>query len=246
MTKYRKPRNTLLGALTYTVLSFLLGVFILCVVLLMIPNADAQEVEVGIGISQYKDRGDGYWVQEGFQNKLSLKAPSLELGVTGNILSYEIVGVDWAIDWNYLGVVHTQALATPSDPNYNPITKKCNGNCWKLSNFVGSGHDQGVSFVARPYVIYESWRVGFEIGPYIHKNTWSEAVYDWHGTEFGPMSTVNVKSNEKLQLDYVIGFNVSKGNYTLKYQYFKNQSYKDDPYGAIWSGSHVILMTYKF
>ena len=228
------------------IIGLIFGAFIMGLVWLMIPNADAQEVEVGIGISQYKDRGDGYWVQEGFQNKLSLKAPSLELGVTGNILSYGVVGVDWAIDWNYLGVVHTQAMATPSDPNYNPITKKCNGNCWKLSNFVGSGHDQGVSFVARPYVSYESLRIEFELGPYIHKNTWSETVYDWHGTEFGPMATVNVKSDGKWQLDYVIGFNVSKGNYTLKYQYFKNQSYKDDPYGAIWSGAHNVSITYKF
>ena len=38
MTKYRKPRNTLLGALTYTVLSFLFGVFILCVVLLFVTD----------------------------------------------------------------------------------------------------------------------------------------------------------------------------------------------------------------
>ena len=209
-------------------------------------TVSAQSFETGIGISQYKDRGDGYWVQEGFQNKLSLKAPSLELGVTGNILSYGVVGVDWAIDWNYLGVVHTQAMATPFDDNYNLTTKKCNGKCWALSNFTGSGHNQGLSLVVRPYVSYESWRVGFEIGPYIHKNTWSETVYDWHGTEFGPRSTVNVKSNGKWQLDNVIGFNISRNKYTLKYQYFKNQSYGADTYGAVWSGSHNVSIMYNF
>lgn len=224
----------------------IVSIFMLIIALFFTNNLHAQEIEVGLGVSHYKDRGDGYWVQEGFQHDMKMTSAAVEIGLSSNVIQVGRYGADLGVDWNYLGVVHTQAIATALDANYSAQTRKCVGKCWVLSNFTGSGHDQGVSLTLRPYVTFGTWELGLEVGTYVHKPLWSETVYNFHDTEFSPLKTISVNNQNKWQIDSVVGLTASYKSYVVKYQFFRNQSYATDAFGAIWTNSHVVSLNYKF
>ena len=118
------------------------------------------QFEAGIGGSAYSRGPDGLWIQDGFEHKLHLTAPAIEIGLTGDLLSRPKWGIAWHADYVWLGTVHTQGLATPSDANYNLKTKSCNGPCWPMANFLGSGHNSGFILTLEPHYDVNGWRFG--------------------------------------------------------------------------------------
>jgi hypothetical protein len=206
------------------------------------------QIEAGIGGVAYKGSADGLWVQEGFPHKLELTAPAVEVGFTGDIIQRPSWGISWHSDWVWLGTIHTQSLATPSDDNYNTKTKLCNGPCWPLANYMGSGHDQGFIFTIEPHYDVGGWRFGVEAGPYIHRATWSVDVTGWRPTPDAAPVNLHVRNTPKWQVGAVIGASVSRNNFTLAYQYFMNRIpvSATEPYPPIWSGTHLLVAKYKF
>jgi hypothetical protein len=211
-------------------------------------NAHAIDFEAGIGASVYRDRGDGFWVQEAFPHKMELAAPSFTLGVTGDLIQRGRFGLAFHADWAWLGMVHTQSYATPSDENYNIKEKRCNGPCWPMANFVGSGHDQGFLFTLEPFYERNGWRFAVEAGPYIHKSTWSVNVYNWRPTEDAAPSAISVRNEDRWAVGRVVGASVSHKNFTLSYQHFTNQdrTLDRDTYAAVWSSTRMVTLKYKF
>lgn len=227
-------------------LKIILTDILICVALALLVQAiitepaHAVDIETAIGVSQYKDRGDGYWLQEGFPNTLHLQRPAASVGLTGDVL-----GIAYHADWNYLGNVHTVALAT-SDANYNLINKGCNGPCQKLQDFTGAGHDQGVSLTLQPFVEFEGYRIGGEFGPYIHKSVWAEYVPDWLAYDGAAPQPITVHNYNRWVVDRVMGVSISRGRYFVNYRYFQNQDRGGDTTGAIWSSTHVVSVGYRF
>lgn len=210
--------------------------------------ASAVNFEMGIGGSGYQDRGDGFWIQEGFPNKMQMAAPAFEVGITGDAWTRGRYGLAWHADWVWLGTIHTSAQATPSDENYNLKTKSCNGPCWPMSTFNGSGHDQGFIFTLEPYVTVGGYRLGVEAGPYLHKSIWSENVPNWRPSPDAEPTPIAVQNENRWAWGSVVGASISRGNFTLSYKYFANKDrVKDhDTYGAIWASTQMVTLKYKF
>ncbi len=208
----------------------------------------AADLEVGIGASLYKDRGDGYWVQEAFQHKMDLGGQAFTMGVTGDVAQYGDIGLAWHLAYVRLGTVHTQSMATPSDANYNARTKGCNGKCWPLANYVGTGNDQGIYFTLQPYWETQGWRFGIEAGPYLHKSRWNEDVQGWRPTENGQPLDLHVHNENRWAVGKVLGVSVSHKNLTLSFQYFKNADrvLDHDTYGAVWGSTKTVMLKYQF
>lgn len=208
--------------------------------------AAAVQFEMGVGASMSPDRGDGYWYQEAFPHKMQMAAPSFEVGITGDAWQRGRYGLAWHADWAWLGTIHTSAEATPSDANYNLKTKSCNGPCWPMSTFNGSGHDQGFLFTLEPYVMVGGYRLAVEAGPYLHKSVWSVTVPNWRPTEDATPRSITVENQNKWRWGSVIGASVSKGNFTLSYQYFANRDPLSDDTGAVWASTQMVTLKYRF
>lgn len=207
----------------------------------------AFSIEAGIGGAAYQAAGDGRWYQEGFAHKLTLTAPAFEVGVTGPIYQSAKWGVDWHLDWTWLGTIHTDAMAVPDDANYNLATKKCNGPCMPLARYVGSGHDMGFMLTIEPHYDVGPWRFGIEAGPYLHRNTWAESVTGWTapGDPNNPTG-IYVNNDPKWQLGAVVGASAAYKNFSIAYQYFINRARSTDPTPPVWNGTHVIMAKYRF
>lgn len=202
------------------------------------------QVEAGIGGSAYKKAPDGYWYQDGFSHDLKLTAPAIEVGLTGNLYQSTHLGLDWHLDWAWLGTVHTDALAVPDDANYNAATKGCNGPCLPLARFQGSGHDAGVFFSLEPHIDYGGWRFGIEAGPYLHRVTWSEDVTDDRRWSNVPIA-LHAAYSSGWTLGYMYGASVAYKHLSVVYQYFDSRGKAGDPYRPVWTGTHMLLLKYR-
>jgi hypothetical protein len=207
--------------------------------------SDYISLEGAIGGAAYQHSANGVWWQDGFEHRFDLTAPAIEGGLTGDIYQAQHWGVSWHADFAWLGTVHTQAMATPSDANYNPTTKGCNGACLPLADFLGSGHDMGFLFTLEPHLDYGGWRFGIEAGPYLHHVTWSEDVLNDQRWSSTPIN-LHVAYSSGWNLGYVVGASVGYKKFSLAYQYFRNQGKNSDPYPPAWTGTHMISLRYRY
>lgn len=204
------------------------------------------EVEAGIGGTMTERGPDGRWIQDGLPHDAIKAAPAFEVGFTGNLYQAEHWGLDWHADWAWLGSVRTNSLDTPDDRNYNTLTKACNGPCMPLANYRGTGHDQGVYLTIEPHVAYSGWKLGFEIGPYLHRTTWAEDVTGWVEYPGAAARDVHLVHDPKWTLGAVAGVSLSYRSFTLAYQFFYNKSPASDPYPPVWNGMHMLVAKYRF
>lgn len=198
------------------------------------------EIEVGIGGSAYNEGSDGLWLQKGLEHRTQFTAPAAEIGVVGDLTPW----LSWHLDWAWLGSIRSQGLAT-SDQNYNLATRTVRVPM-PLANFTGSGHDQGFLFTLEPHYDIGQWRLGFEIGPYVHRATWAvDAVNQVNFVGQTPYST-HFETNPAWALGGVAGVSVSYKRFSLRYQYFRNGARHSDPAPQIWTGVHVLTVGYRF
>lgn len=61
------------------------------------------QIEAGIGGSAFNKGPDGYWFQQPFPHSLSLYAPAIEAGFTGDVWRKTSWGVAWHADYVNLG-----------------------------------------------------------------------------------------------------------------------------------------------
>lgn len=221
--------------------------------------SDYIQFEAGIGGAAYKNGPDGLWRQDGFQQSVKLTAPAIELGLTGPIIQRTSWGVDWHLGWVWLGTIHSDATVPSANTNTTSgkwvggdlvgVNKKdpCSGPCNNLSDFKGSGHDQGFMFSIAPHYDYKGWRFGVEGGPYLHRSTWSEDVINWVGARGDTPQNIHVEYKPEWLIGYVLGASISRGNFSVAYQYFKNNAkvLASNPYPPIWQGTHLLLLKYR-
>lgn len=204
-------------------------------------NAGAQELSVGLGDSIYKDRGNGFWYQDGFEHTLDLKTANAEINLDGNILNH----LDYDTGYVYLGSVHTQAIATSTDANYDASKNSCRGICLPMSNYVGSGHNQGFVLGLKPVFTISSLKFSLIGGFYFNRNTWTENIhYNSNG------QTVSNNNDPHWSRNYYGGASIQYGKCTLKFQVFDNlqDSVQDGPKNIppIWKSTNSISFNYSF
>jgi hypothetical protein len=204
------------------------------------------EIEAGIGGTMTERGRDGRWIQDGLPHDSIKAAPAFEIGFTGNLYQAQYWGLDWHLDWAWLGAVHTNSLDTPDDRNYNLQTKACNGPCLPLANYRGTGHDQGFYLTLEPHADYAGWRVGIELGPYVHRTTWAEDVTGWTSISDPTPRNIHVAHDPKWILGGVAGVSISYKRFSLAYQFFYNKSPASDTTPPVWDGMHMLIAKYRF
>lgn len=215
---------------------------------LLAPAAHALDFEVAVGATQFADRGNGFWYQEGpgLPYSLGLKSTGLQLGVAGQVSSW----LDWHATYVYLGRANSDAIATPDDRNYDFQNHRCIGECIAHSRFRGSGDVHGISLTLEPHVDYKGWRLGVMAGPFLYVARWEVRVDDWIPFEgAGPPKTIYARQTPKLNLGAVIGVSIGRGPVSIQYQRFFDQPRSNEPAGdfpPIWRRTDTLSIRYRF
>ena len=213
--------------------------------LLALPlAAQAVTLEAGIGVAQFKDRGNMFWYQEGLPHQLHLTTPNVEIGLTGDVLPH----LAWHADAVYMGPVRTDAVATPDDANYDPVAKYCRGQCIARSNFTGRGYSWGARLTLEPYTHVAGWRIGVEAGAYLTRNRWTETVYDWSPNPDDGLGlrTIRVDDTSGWRVVPTVGASIGRGNVDLVYRWYRTRSPNSTAYPAIWQSTQSITLRYRF
>jgi len=203
------------------------------------------QFEAGAGFAKYEDRGDGTWQQWGAPgNTTNMKAPILTAGITGPIITRGKWGVDWHADYQFIGTSSASCMCTITDENYDNRAHKIVENIpnMPLEQYNGHGHTQGLSLMVEPYYMVRGFRVGVLAGLFLNVPTWHETVTQVPGTQF---QSVAVASRHTINLGQTVGVSVSRGNFSVRYQYFK-LPYYGNPFPPIFKGAHTVSLIYKF
>lgn len=217
--------------------------------LLMAPlAAHAVSFEAGISQTSYGLQGDGTWYQQGMPHALHTQSTGFTFGLTGSLIDRGGWGVDWHTDYANLGSVSSYCDCTPIDSNYDTRTHVLVANPVPVANaqFVGNGSAQGVAFTLEPWVRVQGWRVGMEGGLFPYRPAWGETIYNWQ-VQPGVSQTLHANTPHALQLGYVAGVNVGRGNMTIGLKhYWLPTRFDSQHYPAIWKGATVLELKYKF
>jgi opacity protein-like surface antigen len=226
-------------------------------------SASAQDwfqLEAGIGGTAYTKSGDGVWWQSGFQHNLNLTAPDFRVGVTGDLWQRGHWGLSYHLDYAWLGTVHTNAqIPTPKTNttsghwqgpdfiDYNS-SNPCSGPCTNMSDFMGGGHDMGIMATLEPHYDVGAWRFGVEAGPYVHRATWSIDIANWYNSATGQFQSLHVATNPEWKVSWTAGASISRGPFSLRYDYFANgvPMSGSNSVPAGWSAAHMLMATYRF
>jgi hypothetical protein len=206
------------------------------------------QFEAGVGALKYQDRGDGVWYQQGAPSwSESLSAPVLTAGFTGPIIARSNWGIDWHVDYVYMGTARSNCECTPVDANYNQQTHQMRTPLVVSvpnSDFIGSGHLNGIALALEPYYVYRGIRLGVSAGLFPNIPTWHETVIGWSAASGMQPRNISVSSGHYVSLGQVVGASVGHGNLSLSLQHYFLPMKKAD-YPPIWSGATVLMLKYK-
>lgn len=218
---------------------------LLACALLTSPAAHAIDFEVAVGRTQYKDRGNGFWYQEGLPYDLNLRSTGAQIGVTDSINNW----LDWHATYVYLGRANSDAIGT-SDEDYDYQNHVCKSNpCHSQSRFRGSGDVHGIALTLEPHVDWKGWRLGVSAGPFIYVARWHERVDGFNPGPGQPLQTIDVYLKPKINVGAVLGLSIGRGPITVQFQRFFDLPRSNEPAGdfpAIWRRTDMISLKYRF
>ena len=201
------------------------------------------QFEAGLGVACINDQGDGVWIQQGAPNNHEqTTTPALLLGVTGPLYARGALDLRWHVDYVYLGEYSASVDGVPDefyDPVHHEVLPEWSQTGARYSPFNGHGHLQGVPVTLDVGYTWNGWRFGVEAGPWLYWQTWHESLYgldnEWH----------DLSHKTQVQVSYVVGANVSHGNLSLSYHFYKATG-GGNPYPGLASGANVLMMQYRF
>lgn len=202
---------------------------------------DYVHLELGVGVSTYRDQGNGIWYQQGFPYSLSLTAPAVEGGLTGDVLQREHWGVAWHTDYIYLGSVHTNAIAT-TDANYDAQTQSCRGTCAAQTRFTGHGNVSGVALTLEPHYDWHGFRLGVEGGPFLFLPSWTESLTP--ATPVPGIGATTVHASARIKVGEVVGVTVAYKHLSVSLEHFFDKD--QDVYTPVWSSTNLVMATWRF
>jgi hypothetical protein len=214
------------------------AIIIALVYLILTAPANASEsffrMEVGLGGAISKGMGDGTWIQYGVSDQhQQLTTPAYLAGFTGDITNH----LSWHADYVYFGQQSASCTCVP-DSQYNAHTHTASEAGY--IPFSGTGHVQGVVFTLEPSYTWHGYRFAVEAGPWIGWNTWHESRLD----PAYPTET-NLSHKTSAQISWVVGASISRGTFTLSYRYY-NLPQKWNPYPGFVTGTHMVMVKYRF
>lgn len=136
---------------------------------------------------------------------------------------------------------------------YDPATKGCiDNNCGQMSDFQSYGRIQAVALTVEPYWdLGSGWSVGVEAGPALYRATWmTHATVETPGWKLGPPGTLHMLSTSpKLRVGAIAGLSVSKGRFSVRYNYIfapaAGGSADNDQVSGV-RGAHMVTANYTF
>lgn len=216
---------------------------ILAAVLIVPLVANAQSFEVALGVNTYSPQANGTWYQEGMPHSLKLRSPAFSAGFTGPIYRRERWGIDWHVNYVYLGQATADCLCTVPDSNYDLQRHVKINAAIPDYQFHGSGHAQGVALTVEPYVMYRGWRFALEAGLFPYRPTFDERVTNADGSE----ELIRFSTPHAIQLGKTLGVSVGRGNFRVALKrYMLPTRYDDQHAPAIWRDATMVEIRYVF
>jgi hypothetical protein len=211
--------------------------------------SDYVQVELGIGAGRYTTQ-DGRWYQQGLpdgNNHLSTKPPAFSAGFTGPLITRGRWGVDWHAEYVNLGRAAASCDCTPLDVNYNARNHTYTPTvAVPRAYFTGDGSSQGVALTLESYYWIGGFRLGAELGAYVHRDSWSDTVYNWQLPGSAGPSTL-VLQDKYWSVAPVVGASVGNGRFTLSYRhYFMRFNSQNRSIPPLWNDADVIEAKVKF
>jgi hypothetical protein len=200
--------------------------------------SDYVHLELGGGVSKFATQ-DGLWFQEGLPHSLHTISPAVKAGLTGPIITRTRWGVDWHVDYVFVGSVSSDAIAT-TDQNYDLATHSVINPNVVQSRFVGRGNINGVAFTAEPYVNLYGFRFGIDGGPFVFRSTWHDTLYDPRvSTPF------NAYASGGLKLGWTYGASISRGPVSLAYEHY-SVKVPSETFPPLSSSVNMVSVMYRF
>jgi hypothetical protein len=198
------------------------------------------QFEAGIGASHVTDLGDGTWIQEGAPgNKEDLNSKALMAGVTGTLYEHGKVDVRYHVDYVYLGSYTASVDGVPDDQYDAKTHSIVNYQGERYSPFNGQGHTQGVPFTLDVGYTVRGFRIGAEAGMWAYDQTWHDSLYSLDN------QWVHFDRKPKIQLGYVAGASVSKGNFALSYRYYQIKQDWSTGTPGLARAAQTVMVTYR-
>lgn len=169
------------------------------VFLIFISSFAYSSIELSLGATKFGQVPDGIWYQEKFEHHLDLTSLSRSIGISGD---------SWRTGYLWLGKSSSNSLAVAADNNYNsknPPTY-CNGKCWPLSHWYGSGDVDGF-YLGKAYALSE---YKYEIGAYAYRPRWKTNIPDWVSCETCKPQPILVSHDSKVQFTPYVGLGYNK------------------------------------
>jgi hypothetical protein len=140
-----------------------------------------------------------------------------------------------------LGRAAASCACTPLDINYNASTHTYTRKvAVPQAYFTGEGRSQDAGLAVEPYYWLDGFQLGVEAGAYIHRDSWTDAVYDW-----GP--TTMALQDAYWSVAPVVGASVGNGRFTLSYRHYftgGNSNQRNIP--PLWSDADVLEVKVRF
>lgn len=196
--------------------------------------------EVGLGIQQSRDLGDGTWIQKSPQtpHQEQMRSPAFLVGAGGELWSNGTESLRYHASYVYFGQYGAACLCV-ADSQYNPHTHTASAQ--GSIPFYGFGHTQGLALTLDLGYTWHGYRVGIEAGPWLYWETWHESRLD-------PMypNETNLSHRTVAQVSYVVGARIEHRNFGLSYRYYGASAQKWNLYPGMRNGTHMLMATWGF
>lgn len=190
------------------------------------------QIEAGLGVAHSQAGADGLWRWDTKNPVMHDTVIVPRIGLQMNISEPDrwIPGVRAHLFYVNYGSVHWSGIAG-QDPDaghtfgFDHTTGTCfNNNCGLMRRFVSTGAMQAFALTVEPFYRFgNGWTVGLEAGPAAFRSTWTATATNLTTNDtFGAAGAVEVYQRKpRWQFGQMVGASVSKGNFTLRYEYLR-------------------------
>jgi len=155
--------------------------------------AFASDLEVSIGLTQFKQSDNGTWYQNGLPHQLDMRSLSSSIGLTGWISS----SIRWRAGIQYLGHSSFSSLDV-SDADFAKYGGVYRPQMW---THHGKGHTSQIYLTFDPQTKINGLTVFMELGAAVYETNFSDRI-----TYLGCNTwSANVNHNPNLRLSAIIG-----------------------------------------
>lgn len=204
--------------------------------------ANAADLEIGAGMTSYKQQINGIWYQEGFPYKLDLIGEAWFFGVSHKFNALPRIRAEY-LD---LGYAKSNAYAVPEDANYNPNTPNhCNGECLPLAHFVGKGKVTGIVLSFSPEFAIGPVTAFVEAGVYFYRPTYHVFVTGIDSPSEPGGRTHHFGHKTTTEQCPIIGVGIRFKNVNFSVRYMETKA-SGDGYPAIYNGAMTSMLRISF